>query len=463
MASHLQRLGHDVTLHANEVDAGLAASLAWVKIADGLHELPAEADGILVQDAICALQLAERLPGVPQLFLAHSTVHDVQLPPQVAGVCAAAVAFNERVAGRLRAQALPLPLHRLTQPVDLDVFAPRVAVRERALKVLVVRQLPAAGAARDARRGLRGARARARRPRRAHGALGRPRGADARRRHRRGLRPLHRRGDGVRPRRVRLGPHGRRRLGDGRVLPRRSRPTASAAARPAPASTPRGCAADLAAYDPAMGVVNRDIAIREHGPRQHAQALVGLLRAAGARAGGLPPLAELARLARVAWDLERRAIGLSRRVEGEVAARREEVAAHRARSDALAEELRQAARRGRRRGGGGRRGAGAGRRRRAGAHRRTGERRRAQVDAPLPHGRGARPPAGPRARGRAPRRRARRPTPRRTSPATQPGPARPPRASPSSPSSSSPTAPSRRSSARSGPCSRSTPRSSCWS
>jgi GT2 family glycosyltransferase len=100
--------------------------------------------------------------------------------------------------------------------------------------------------------------------------------------------------------------------------------------------------ADLAAYDPEMGVVNRDIAVRAHGPRQHAQALVEILREAGAPAGEHPPLAELARLARVAWDLERRAMGLSRRVEGEVAARREEVAAHRARTEALAVELREA-------------------------------------------------------------------------------------------------------------------------
>ena len=166
--------------------------------------------------------------------------------------------------------------------------------------------------------------------------------------------------------------------------------------------------ADLAAYDPEMGIVNRDIAIREHGPRQHAQALMGLLREAGAPAGGLPPLAELARLARVAWDLERRAMGLSRRVEGEVAARREEVEAHRARSEALAAELRQARRRrGGRRGRGGR-GPGAGRRRRAGADRRAREGGRAEGDAPLPHGGGARPPARSRAGGRPPRRRARR-------------------------------------------------------
>jgi len=341
VASHLQRLGHDVTLHANEVDAGLAASLAWVKIADGVHELPAEADGILVQDAICALQLAERLPGVPQLFLAHSSVHDVQLPPQVAGVCAAAVAFNERVAGRLRAQALPLPLHRLTQPVDLDVFAPRVAVRERALKVLSFgNYLPperrAMLAAACEELGLELA---------VRGALTEPSDDPA---------ALMLEADivvGYGRCIVEAMACGRAAYvwdhmgGDGWVTAA-SYPVLEAdgfGGRATGAGVDAGrLVADLAAYDPEMGVVNRDIAIREHGPRQHAQALVGLLRDAGAPAGGLPPLAELARMARVAWDLERRAMGLSRRVEGEVAARREEVAAHRARSEALAEELRQA-------------------------------------------------------------------------------------------------------------------------
>ena len=134
VAGHLQRLGHGVTVQANELAPELVEEHPGLRFGP----LPDRCDAVLVQDAICACQLAERYPGTPQVFVAHSTVHDVQLPPQVPGLCPAAVAMNDRVAARLRALAVAPRVARLRQPVDLDVFGPRVPPRARAARVLAL-------------------------------------------------------------------------------------------------------------------------------------------------------------------------------------------------------------------------------------------------------------------------------------------------------------------------------------
>jgi hypothetical protein len=77
----------------------------------------------------------------------------------------------------------------------------------------------------------------------------------------------------------------------------------------------RGLRDELASYHPDMGLVNRDLAVRHHGPRDHAQALSALLaRQTGPAPEDRTPLDELARLTRVSWDAERRAVGYAREV-----------------------------------------------------------------------------------------------------------------------------------------------------
>jgi GT2 family glycosyltransferase len=319
VAAHLQRLGHGVTVHANELAPAMAEEHPGLRFAVGDDGLPGRCDAILVQDAICAYQLAERLPGTPQVFVAHSTVHDVQLPPQLPGVCAAAVALNERVAERLHAQAVPLPVVRLRQPVDLDVFGPRVPPRPRAERVLALgnnlepeRQALLAAACAEAGLELevRGSVTQA-----ALDPAALMLDADV----------VVGYGRCV----VEAMACGRAAYvwdhlgGDGWVT------AASYAALEADGFGGRATgavldaaavAADLRGYDPAMGMVNRELAVRNHGPRQHAQALAGLLRdAAGAPVPAAAPLAELGRATRLAWDAERRVIGLARELERQVA------------------------------------------------------------------------------------------------------------------------------------------------
>jgi hypothetical protein len=84
--------------------------------------LPADCDGVLVQDAASTYVLAGRYPSVPRIFVAHSAEFGPTLPPQTTGVCSAVVALNDRVMRRLEGLDLEAPLVRLRQPVDMARF-----------------------------------------------------------------------------------------------------------------------------------------------------------------------------------------------------------------------------------------------------------------------------------------------------------------------------------------------------
>jgi len=63
-----------------------------LRLAIGDHALPSECDAAIVQDAIVSFAHAARYPNAPQIFVAHSTLHDHQLPAQLPGICRLAVA-----------------------------------------------------------------------------------------------------------------------------------------------------------------------------------------------------------------------------------------------------------------------------------------------------------------------------------------------------------------------------------
>ena len=83
IGDQLQRMGHEVLLHA--LDHGAASEMAQelgLRICRQNRELPDEPDALIVQDGVVAYELAARYPSVPQVFVAHSDVFDLQLPPQ---------------------------------------------------------------------------------------------------------------------------------------------------------------------------------------------------------------------------------------------------------------------------------------------------------------------------------------------------------------------------------------------
>ena len=139
VANHLQRLGHGVTLVAEKLGATAdAARAGGLRVASTETLQAPTCDAILVQDGATSYRLAELLPDVPQLFVAHSEIFDLQQPPQLDGVVAAVVVLNERVADRVRALAHVPPVVRLRQPVDTDRFAPTGAVAALPKRALVL-------------------------------------------------------------------------------------------------------------------------------------------------------------------------------------------------------------------------------------------------------------------------------------------------------------------------------------
>src|SRR3954454_2983344 len=75
VAEHLQRLRHQVTLHAGR--GGQMSELMesrGLRVAIGEGALPAKCDVALVQDAAMAYTLAGRWPETPQVFRAPSSL-----------------------------------------------------------------------------------------------------------------------------------------------------------------------------------------------------------------------------------------------------------------------------------------------------------------------------------------------------------------------------------------------------
>jgi glycosyltransferase involved in cell wall biosynthesis len=132
VADHLQRLGHDVWLHA--LDHGRAADHArslGLRVVPHDDALPPDPDALVVQDGVVAPLLAVRYPLVPQVFVAHSDIFDLQLPPNLPGLCAAAVTLYDRVDRRVRALAVAPRVLRLSQPIDVERFKPRAPLPAR--------------------------------------------------------------------------------------------------------------------------------------------------------------------------------------------------------------------------------------------------------------------------------------------------------------------------------------------
>jgi hypothetical protein len=144
VAEQLDRLGHEVQLFSPEVGAGaqVAAERGVALVTEA--QLPAECDGVLVQDAAVSLQLADRYPSAPQLFVAHSESFDLQAPPQLGGVVSLVVAMNDRVAARMRSYASEREVVRLRQPIDTERFISRNPLPQVPERVLLLSNTPLA-------------------------------------------------------------------------------------------------------------------------------------------------------------------------------------------------------------------------------------------------------------------------------------------------------------------------------
>lgn len=142
VAEQLDRLGHEVSLYAAELGLGAEVARERGLALIGETELGDEYDAALVQDASVAFQIAERCPGLPQLFVAHSEMHNLQAPPQLSGVVGAIVVLNDRVGRRMRSYAIDVDVTRLRQPIDTERFFSRSPLPEAPRRALLLSNNP---------------------------------------------------------------------------------------------------------------------------------------------------------------------------------------------------------------------------------------------------------------------------------------------------------------------------------
>lgn len=142
VAEQLDRLGHGVALFAAELGAGAeVAAERGVELVDAAG-LSDELDAAIVQDAAVSYEVADRCPGLPQLFVAHSAMFDLQAPPQLPGLVAAIVALNDRVAARMRSFGLGTDVTRLRQPIDTERFVTEHELPSDAKRALLLSNTP---------------------------------------------------------------------------------------------------------------------------------------------------------------------------------------------------------------------------------------------------------------------------------------------------------------------------------
>ncbi|MBJ7459409.1 MAG: hypothetical protein JHD02_09510 [Thermoleophilaceae bacterium] len=121
----LQRDGHEVWLYAPERGKGSELAEEFgLRVVTSVHDLPADLDVAIPQDAPSTLDVLAVYPELPQIFVSHTELFDVGLPPQVVGALKAVVTLYDRAHNRVLAQSIQVPVERLRQPVDIERFKP---------------------------------------------------------------------------------------------------------------------------------------------------------------------------------------------------------------------------------------------------------------------------------------------------------------------------------------------------
>jgi hypothetical protein len=118
VARELERLGHDTAIYAPGGGRMVESALAeGVRVLER-EALPDACDLVIASDAATAHELAGRYREAVVVFVAHSVEHMLQAPPQLAECCAAVVVLNDRVRRAVEARAWHAPVVRLRQPID---------------------------------------------------------------------------------------------------------------------------------------------------------------------------------------------------------------------------------------------------------------------------------------------------------------------------------------------------------
>ena len=137
LARELERLGHNAAIYSPNHGA-----MAEYVRAEGISlltgtQLPTACDLILASDVATCNELAGRYPDTLTAMVAHSADHMLQAPPQLAETCDAVIVLNDRVRRAVEARAWHAPILRLRQPLALDRYHSLGACRPTARSALV--------------------------------------------------------------------------------------------------------------------------------------------------------------------------------------------------------------------------------------------------------------------------------------------------------------------------------------
>lgn len=315
----LQRNGHEVWIYAPELGRGsdLAEEMG-LRIVTRVEDLPADLDAAIPQDAPAALDVVAVYPELPQIFVSHTELFDVGLPPQVLGAVQVVVTLYERAHSRVTAQSVQVPVEQLRQPVDIERFKPYGPLPPSARKAISFGNYLTGDRAQVVEHACELAGIEFERGGASGGALN--------------LRPEFalNNADIV---------FGKAKIvheamGCGRavyVLDHNGAEgwvtaenyEALVADNFGGRNNPRpfdaeSLAADLRNYDSSMGLVNRDLIVAHHDAIEHAAALTEIVRRYAGESGPKPDpanAAELARLTRVAWKHQSDSFQLRRQLE----------------------------------------------------------------------------------------------------------------------------------------------------
>ncbi|MGZ4248601.1 MAG: hypothetical protein ACXVUE_09890 [Solirubrobacteraceae bacterium] len=137
LARELERLGHDAAIYSpNHGEMAEYARSEGISVLTSV-QLPTICDLVIASDAATCYELAGRYPDAPAVMVAHSADHMLQAPPQLTESCAGVIVLNDRVRRAVEARAWHAPILRLRQPLALDRYYSVGACRATAQTALV--------------------------------------------------------------------------------------------------------------------------------------------------------------------------------------------------------------------------------------------------------------------------------------------------------------------------------------
>jgi hypothetical protein len=139
VADQLQRSGHDIWLFSgSEDEPSERLSALGLRTITGAEQLPEKIDVFLVQDQPSAFDLLSARPDVPQVFVWHGGLFDINVAPQLPAVTRLIVQVTGRPLDRIQGLAVHAPVLRLRQPIDLMRFSSAGPISTRPRRAVVL-------------------------------------------------------------------------------------------------------------------------------------------------------------------------------------------------------------------------------------------------------------------------------------------------------------------------------------